>query len=135
MISPFCDDIVVIGFVCDFVIHFGPMFSYQIRSVRCVAVFWLNFRLRRVSERWIKVLKYINKFEKVWIFDGFVLLLVIVISSRARVKPMIVMINADSFIWWGMVICGVFIGVVFSEISKPAIMLPAANRMIGLVAV
>lgn len=42
---PFCDEIRVIGVICDLTRPFGPMFSYQDKSIKWVAVFWLNFKL------------------------------------------------------------------------------------------
>lgn len=49
---PFCDEeISVIGVICVLIKPFGPMFSYQDKSVRWVAMFWLNFRLVVGSRR------------------------------------------------------------------------------------
>ena len=55
-------------------------------------------------------------------------------SSRARIIPRIVMMMAAVFVMSGMVIGGVFVGRVRDEISRPAMMLPKANRIIGKMA-
>lgn len=55
-------------------------------------------------------------------------------SSRARMIPRVVTIMAAVFVTTGMVIGGVFMGRVRDEISKPAMMLPKASRMIGRMA-
>lgn len=62
-------------------------------------------------------------------------LLVRFASSIASSRPRIVTITALSFIWWGIVMIWVFAGSRFDEISSPAIMLPQARRLIGLIAV
>lgn len=56
-------------------------------------------------------------------------------SSRARIAPRIVAIIAVVFVSVGMVIGGVFVGVIYDVMSRPARMLPRARRVIGLVIV
>lgn len=55
-------------------------------------------------------------------------------SSRARIIPRVVTMIAAVFVTGGMVIGGVFVGRIRDEISRPAMMLPKANRMIGRMA-
>lgn len=133
---PFCDaDEVVIGVICDLLSPFGPTFSYQDWSIRCVAMFWLNFKFTIGSERCIRVLKYASEFEKLWVLEGFWVLFTIVISSKASSRPRIVTVSAVILMYVGIVVGGVFNGVIFSEMSKPATMLPIARRVIGLIIV
>lgn len=56
-------------------------------------------------------------------------------SSRARIMPKIVMMIAVVFVSVGMVIGGVFVGGIYDVMSRPAMMLPRASRMRGLVRV
>lgn len=65
---------------------------------------------------------------------GGVRVCVIFESSRARMIPRVVTMMAAVFVMAGMVIGGVFVGRVRDEISKPAMMLPKASRMIGRMA-
>lgn len=68
--------------------------------------------------------------------EGFwVVLFVIIVSSRAIKRPSIVTVSAAILMYVGIVVGGVFSGVVFSEMSNPAIMLPIARRVIGLIIV
>lgn len=55
-------------------------------------------------------------------------------SSRARIIPRVVTMMAAVFVMVGMVIGGVFMGRVRDEISKPAMMLPKARRIMGRMA-
>jgi len=59
-------------------------------------------------------------------------LLVSEASSRARSRPRMVTVRAASFRRGGMDITGVFRGIILEVISKPAIMLPQASRLMGL---
>ena len=52
--------------------------------------------------------------------------------SRATRSPIIVTARAASFMWGVIVITGVLSGEMFEVISRPATMLPQANRLIGL---
>lgn len=54
-------------------------------------------------------------------------------SSRARRRPMMVTTRAASFSRGCIDIIGVFRGSILEVISKPAIMLPQARRLIGLI--
>lgn len=56
-------------------------------------------------------------------------------SSRARMIPRIVTMMAAVFVIVGIVIGGVFMGMMKDVISRPAMMLPRARRIIGLVIV
>ena len=58
---------------------------------------------------------------------------VCVASSRATMRPRIETVRAASFNAGGIVITGVFAGEMFEVIRRPAIMLPQANRLIGLI--
>lgn len=58
---------------------------------------------------------------------------VIEFSSVAIRNPVIVTIRAVSFMYSGMVICGVDIGVIFIEMINPAKILPMASRLIELI--
>lgn len=121
--------------ICDLLNPFGPTFSYQDRSIRCVVMFWLNFKFIIGSERCIRVLKYANKFEKLWMLEGFWVLFIIMVNSKASNRPRIVIVNAVVLMYVGIVVGGVFNGAMFSEISNPAMMLPIARRVIGLMIV
>ena len=54
-------------------------------------------------------------------------------SSSAIIKPKIVTIKADVFRAKGIDIIGVFDGTMLDVMTKPAMMLPHASRLIGLV--
>lgn len=60
---------------------------------------------------------------------------VIVESSRARAMPSIVAVMAAVFVERGMVIGGVFVGIIYDVMSRPARMLPRARRVSGAVIV
>ena len=53
-------------------------------------------------------------------------------SSKAIIRPPIVTIKAASFRRGGMVMTGVFNGRMFEVMRRPAIMLPQASRLMGL---
>ena len=53
-------------------------------------------------------------------------------SCRAVNRPMIETVSAANFRRGGIDITGVFRGRMFEVISSPAVMLPHANRLIGL---
>ena len=48
-------------------------------------------------------------------------------------NPVMVTTRAVSFMYRGMVICGVAVGVIFIEIINPAKILPMASRLIELI--
>lgn len=54
-------------------------------------------------------------------------------SSKARSKPRIVTTRAASLSRGGMVIIGVLRGTILEVIRRPAIMLPQARRLMGLI--
>jgi hypothetical protein len=54
-------------------------------------------------------------------------------SSNAMIRPKMVTRRAASFKWVGIVITGVLVGRKFEVISSPAMMLPQASRLIGLI--
>lgn len=86
--------------------------------------------------RWIIAGKKPSMLEKWWgVRLGVALncLLVKEASSRAAKTPMIVTVRAASFRIGGIDITGVFIGRIFDVIRRPAIILPQANRLIGLI--
>lgn len=70
-----------------------------------------------------------------WSGRGLYCLLVRDASSKASNSPRIVTIRAASFSEGGIVITGVFKGIIFEVIRRPAIMLPQASRLIGLITV
>ena len=77
-----------------------------------------------------------NMLEKWWgesVGVGLNCLLVRDASSSAVTRPTIVTIRAANFSRGGIDIIGVFKGVILEVISRPAIMLPQASRLIGLI--
>lgn len=54
-------------------------------------------------------------------------------NSRARIRPRIVTIKAASLSRGGIVIMGVLRGTMFEVIRRPAMMLPQASRLMGLI--
>lgn len=60
-------------------------------------------------------------------------LLVRVASSKAIIRPRIVTTSAASLRRGGMDMTGVFSGIILEAIKRPAIMLPHASRLIGLI--
>lgn len=54
-------------------------------------------------------------------------------SSKARSRPRIVTARAASFNKGGMDITGVFIGRMLEVMRRPAMILPQASRLIGLI--
>lgn len=75
-------------------------------------------------------------FEKLWgamLGVGLNCLLVSCASSRAVKSPIRVTRRAASFSRAGMVIVGVEGSTMFDVINSPAIMLPQASRLIGLI--
>lgn len=74
--------------------------------------------------------------EKWWVGKiGVILscLLVIDASSRAVSRPKMVTIRALSFRAGCMVMMGVFKGIMLEVIIRPAIILPQASRLMGLI--
>lgn len=54
-------------------------------------------------------------------------------SSSAKKSPRAVTVRAISFRLVGIVITGVFSGRILEVIRRPAMMLPQANRLMGLI--
>lgn len=54
-------------------------------------------------------------------------------SSRAKRRPRILTIRAASLSEGGIVITGVFKGIILEVIKRPAMMLPQASRLMGLI--
>lgn len=80
--------------------------------------------------------KYPNMFEKLCNeIVGVILicLFVMVVSSMATNSPVIVTIRAAIFRDAGIVMMGVFEGRKFEVMMSPAIMLPQASRLMGLI--
>lgn len=63
----------------------------------------------------------------------FSCLVVIVASSRAKIRPITDTARAASFNRGGMVMTGVFRGIILEVIKRPAKMLPQASRLMGLI--
>lgn len=80
--------------------------------------------------------KYPSTFEKLCnlmlgvVFNCFEVRLA---SSKAVIRPISVTIRAPSFSKGGIVMIGVFVGVMFEVRMSPAIILPQASRLIGLI--
>lgn len=113
----------------------GPIFLYHDRSMRWEAIFCPLFRRIVELGRWVRRLKYprvVEKFRRECCF-GWVRLCAMFESSRARIAPRIVMVMAAVFVSVGMVIGGVFTGGMYDVMSRPAMMLPSARRVIGLI--
>lgn len=107
---------------------------YQDRSIRWDAIFCPLFSRFVEAGRWDKGLKNPNeveKFMRVVCFGG-VRVWVMFESSRARMMPRVVTMMAAVFVSVGMVIGGVFVGKMKDVMSRPAVMLPRARRVIGL---
>lgn len=86
--------------------------------------------------RWMIAGKNPSMLEKLCVIRlGVVLncLLVSDASSNAMIRPKMVTRRAASFKWVGIVITGVLVGRKFEVISSPAMMLPQASRLIGLI--
>lgn len=74
--------------------------------------------------------------EKWWgirVGVGLNCLFVRVASSRAIRSPRTVTVRAASFSIGGIDMTGVLVGIMLEEISKPAMILPHASRLMGLI--
>lgn len=128
---------VLVAMSCRSASPSGPIFLYQDRSIRCVAIFCPLFSSFVELRRCISGLKYPSvdeKFRRVFCF-GWVRVCVMFRSSRAKIAPKIVAMIAAVFVSMGMVMGGVFEGRVYDVMSRPARMLPRARRVIGLMIV
>lgn len=126
---------VLAAMVCRLASPSGPIFLYQDKSTRWLAIFCPELSRVRELGRWVRGLKYPNVREK---FEygfclGWVRVWVVAVSSRARMMPAVVTRMAAAFVSGGIVIGGVCVGVMYDVISRPTIMLPRARRVIGLV--
>lgn len=114
---------------------FGPVISSHVWS-SLVAIDCPRVRLSLGGSRWIIAGKYPSMFEK-WCkgIVGVILtcLLVMVVSSMATRSPIIVTMRAASFRVVGIVIVGVFEGRKLDVMISPAMMLPQASRLMGLI--
>lgn len=114
----------------------GPDFSSQVWSIVWVAIIWPRVRFVCGVNRCIMWGKKPSMLEK-WCrlrlgtclncFDDREA------SSIAVKSPIIVTIRAESFREVGIVIGGVLMGKKFMVIKKPAMMLPQASRLMGLI--
>lgn len=114
----------------------GPDFSSQVKSTIWLAIVWPRVKLSFGRVRWITAGKKPSILEKWWgarFGVGLNCLFVRDASSSAKRRPRIVTMRAASFSSGGIVIIGVFRGVIFEVIRRPAIMLPQARRLIGLI--
>lgn len=113
----------------------GPAFSSQVWSIIWLATAWPRMRFSLGVKRWMIVGKKPSILEKWWETSrgvGLYCLLVREASSKASSSPIIVTARAASFRRGGIVITGVFRGTIFEVIRSPAMMLPHASRLIGL---
>jgi len=114
----------------------GPAFSNHVWSTVWEARDWPKIKPTLGVARWVMAGKYPSIFEK-WCVArmGVVLtcLLVNDASSKAVSSPKTVTINALSLRAGCIVIMGVLSGIRLEVISKPAIMLPQARRLMGLI--
>lgn len=114
----------------------GPVFSNHVWSIIWLAIVWPKTRLSLGAKRWMIAGKKPSILEK-WCDArcGTVLncLLVREASSRAKRRPRTVTTSAASLSSGGIVITGVFSGRIFEVIKRPAITLPQASRLRGLI--
>lgn len=114
----------------------GPIFSSQARSIIWVAMVCPRIRLTLGEARCMMEGKNPNMLEKWWGTKCGVDLSCLDVneaSSRAIKSPVNVTRRAVSLITGGIDITGVFVGRRFVVIRSPAIMLPQASRLIGLI--
>lgn len=135
--SPCCGSLIIliIG-ICALATPFGPRFSSHVWSTSCVAAVCPRERLSLGNVRWKIAGKKASMLEKLWgaVFGlVMVCLLVKLARSMAIISPEMVTIRALSLSVCGMVIMGVFFGIKFETIIRPAIILPHASRLIGLI--
>lgn len=119
-------------------VAFGPIFSSHAWSIVWEAMACPRARFSLGVRRWIIIGKKPSMLEKWWRESfgvGLYCLLVNEASSSAVRRPMIVTARAAVLRRRGMDITGVFRGVIFEVIRSPAMMLPQANRLIGLITV
>lgn len=115
---------------------FGPVFSSEVWSTIWLAMAWPRTRLSLGVSRWMMWGKKPSMLEK-WcvesLGEGLSCLLVREASSKARRRPRTVTVKAANFNKGGMDITGVLSGRMFEVMRRPAMMLPQASRLIGLI--
>lgn len=114
----------------------GIIFSSHVWSTVCDAIIWPRVRLTCGVIRWIVAGKKPSMLEKWWAGRTGVCLNCLLVrdaSSSANRRPRAVTVRAISFRLVGIVITGVLRGRMLEVISKPAMMLPQASRLIGLI--
>ena len=114
----------------------GPVFSSQVWSTIWLAMFWPRKNAETGAKRWTISGKKPNKAENRCMCRlgiGLYCLLVSRASSIATSRPIIVTARAASLRRGGMDMTGVFRGVILEVISRPAMMLPHASRLRGLI--
>lgn len=115
---------------------FGPTFSSQVWSIVKFAAVCPKESMTFGAKRWTIFGKKPNIFEKWWrvrLGDVLSCLDVRLASSIATMRPATDTIRADSLIYVGMVITGVLGNTTLLEIKNPAIILPQAKRLMGLI--
>ncbi len=103
------------------VIALGPVFSNQVKSMIWVAIVCPRVKLSLGSVRWMIAGKKPSMLEKWWGVSlglGLNCLFVREASSSARRRPRIVTVSAASFRRGGIVMIGVFKGVMLEVIKR-----------------
>lgn len=121
--------------MCIVEMIFGMAFSSQIRSKRVRAVLKLVFSVFEGNRRCMIVGKYPNEVENEEVGEGFVgvRLLVRLFRSNAITNPVMVTMSAVVFRYQGIVIIWMVVGGMLYEMKNPAMILPSASRLIGLI--
>lgn len=125
----------LIGIVAE-AMALGPTFSSHVWSTIWLATVCPRTRLSLGGRRWTRVGKNPSMLEKWWAARLGVILNCLFVreaSSKAMRRPVMVTARAASFRRGGMVMIGVLRGRMFEVIKRPAIMLPQASRLIGLI--
>lgn len=115
---------------------FGAIFSSHVWSTVWEAIIWPRVRLISGVMRWIVAGKNPSMLEKWWAARAGVCLYCLLVRdaiSRAEKSPRAVTARAASFRLAGMVITGVLRGKMLEVIRRPAMMLPQASRLMGLI--
>lgn len=124
---------VLVAISCKLASPSGPRILYQERSIRCEAMFCPPPRRLDMVKRWVRGLKYprdVEKFEKAVCFVRMRVWAIFEIS-RAKAIPRAVTTRAVILMDVGMVIVGVFVGMMNEVMRNPARMLPRASRVMG----
>lgn len=127
--------VIVIKGMFRVVVALGPIFSSHVWSIVWEAIACPRIRFSLGVRRWMIAGKNPNMLEKWWgesLGVGLYCLFVSEASSSAVRRPIIVTNRAAVFSRRGIDITGVFKGVILEVISRPAITLPQASRLIGL---